>query len=307
MNAIIGLIGCGRWGRNILRDLLSLDCRVIVADPSPQARETALRMGAESAVENSSAMDSALCDGYVIASPILTLPDESEKMLRRGKPVFCEKPVFMTDEEKKRLLAAGAAERLFAMYKFLYHPGIELLCSIIASKELGPVEAILLQRLNWDDDFQGTDGLWFAGVHQISIAHHLLGHVPEPVMASVTRHGGVVTAASITMGETPPVMIVLSCRHPTKVLSAAILCAEGTALLPDAYAGAVIIRKDGHEEEQRRIGTDMPLFLELKDFLKCLQDGCRPRCGFDMAAGISGTIHKIRRIADILPTETFTI
>jgi len=89
MDKIIGLIGCGRWGRNILRDLLSLKCKVIVADPLPQARETALRMGAELAVENSSAMDDYFCDGYVIASPILTLPNESERMLRRGKPVFC--------------------------------------------------------------------------------------------------------------------------------------------------------------------------------------------------------------------------
>ena len=163
MNTTVGLIGCGKWGQNILRDLLSLDCRVIVADPSPQARATALRMGAESAVENGSAIDDPSCDGYVVASPILTLPDESEKMLRRGKPVFCEKPVFMTDGEKKRLLAAGAAERLFAMYKFFYHPGIEALRSMIASGELGPVEAIILQRLNWDDDFQGTDCLWLAG------------------------------------------------------------------------------------------------------------------------------------------------
>ena len=29
----ISLIGCGRWGRNILRDLLSLGCDVAVADP----------------------------------------------------------------------------------------------------------------------------------------------------------------------------------------------------------------------------------------------------------------------------------
>ncbi|MHB8093467.1 MAG: Gfo/Idh/MocA family protein [Candidatus Aminicenantales bacterium] len=305
MNATVGLIGCGKWGRNILRDLLSLDCRVIVADPLPQARATALRMGAESAVEDGSTIDDRSCDGYVIASPILTLSDESEKMLRRGKPVFCEKPVFMTDREKMRLLAAGAAERLFAMYKFFYHPGIEALRSMIASGELGPLEAIILQRLNWDDDFLGTDCLWLAGVHQISIVHRLLGHIPEPESARVSLHDGLVTAASITLGKMPPVLITLSSRHPKKAMSAAVLCAGGAALLPDPYAGAVVIRRDGREgEEQRRIGAEMPLFLELKEFLEYLQGGCPPRCGFDTAAGISSTITKIRRVADFIPEKT---
>jgi predicted dehydrogenase len=260
-------------------------------------------MGAELAVENSSAIDDSFCDGYVIATPILTLTNESEKMLRRGKPVFCEKPVFITAEEKERLLTAGAAERLFAMYKFCYHPGIDALRSIIALKELGQVEAIILQRMDWDNDFRGTDCLWFAGVHQISIAHHLLGYIPEPEIASVSLHDGLITVASITLGKTLPVMITISSRHPVKEISAAVLCTRGVALLPDAYAGAIVIKKDGHEYEQRSIGTEMPLLLELKDFLEYLQNGCRPRCGFDMAASVSSTICKIRCIANVFPRE----
>lgn len=299
MDKIIGLIGCGRWGRNILRDLLSLRCRVIVADPSPQARETALRMGAELTVENSSQMDDYSCDGYIIASPILTLPDESQMMLRHGKPIFCEKPVFITTEEKERLLMAGAAERLFAMYKFCYHPGIEALRSIIVSEELGPLETIILRRLNWDDGFQGTDCLWLAGVHQISIAHRLLGYVPEPEKASVSLHDGIVTAASITLGKSLPVMITISSRHPVKEMSVAVLCSGGVALLSDAYARAIIIKKEGHANEQRSISSKMPLLLELKEFLEYLQKGCQPRCGFDMAAGVSSTICKIGRISSV--------
>lgn len=307
MNMNIGLIGCGKWGKNILRDLLSLRCRVIVADPSPQARETALRMGAALAVENSSAMADDGCDGYVIASPILTLANESEMMLRYGKPVFCEKPVFTTDEEKERLLKTGAAERLFAMYKFCHHPGIEALRAIIASEELGQVESIILQRLNWDDDFQGTDCLWFAGVHQISIVQHLLGYIPEPESANVSLQNGIVTAASITLGKTLPVTITLSSRHPAKDMSAAVLCSRGSALLPDAYAGAIAVRKDGHADEQRSISGEMPLLLELKDFLKHLQNGDRPRCGFDMAVSVASTIGKIRRIAAARRAKHFTV
>jgi predicted dehydrogenase len=34
----VALVGCGRWGRNILRDLLALGVEVSVADPDPAAR-----------------------------------------------------------------------------------------------------------------------------------------------------------------------------------------------------------------------------------------------------------------------------
>jgi len=293
----IGQLGCGRWGKNILRDLLSLGCRVAVADPSPQARALALRMGADSAVEDSSLIGEACCDGYIVATPVRTLAGESEKMLRRGKPVFCEKPVFLTEGERDRLLAAGAAQRLFVMYKFCYHPGFDELRSIIASEELGRVEAISLQRQNWDDNLQETDCLWFAGVHQISIVHHLLGAVPEPESATVSLHGGIVTGASVTLGKAPPVMISLSSRNPQKSISAAVSCERGTAVLPDVYGESILVGKDGCENERRSIGTEMPLLLELKDFLEYLQGGARPRCGFELAESVSMTIRKIHALA----------
>ena len=45
----IGLVGFGRWGRNIFRDLRSLGVVVHVADSADEARATALAQGAVSA------------------------------------------------------------------------------------------------------------------------------------------------------------------------------------------------------------------------------------------------------------------
>ena len=294
----VGLVGCGRWGSKILRDLLVLDARVIVADPSPEARATALLLGAAAVVEHGAALDDARCAGYVIAAPIPSLAAAAEELLRRGKPVFCEKPVFTNDGERQRLLAAGAAERLFAMYKFCYHPGIDALRSIVATGELGPLEAIVLQRHGWDEDFQGTDCLWLAGVHQLSIAHRLLGSLPAPESVRVARHDGLIAAASFTLGETPPVMITVSSRHPAKTQSAAVLCSRGSALLPDAYANAIVVAKAGQAAEKRTTSGAMPLLLELEEFLAYLSGGGRPRCGFEMAERVASAVVEIRRLAD---------
>ena len=43
---IIGLVGCGSWGKNILRDLIQLDCQVYVADINSGERSRAAASGA---------------------------------------------------------------------------------------------------------------------------------------------------------------------------------------------------------------------------------------------------------------------
>src|SRR5690606_22484424 len=46
----VGLIGCGNWGRHILRDLRSLGCDVHVVAPSDASRDTARSLGAATIV-----------------------------------------------------------------------------------------------------------------------------------------------------------------------------------------------------------------------------------------------------------------
>lgn len=42
----IGLVGCGRWGKNILRDLVSLDCEVHVVAHDIESKGNAREYGA---------------------------------------------------------------------------------------------------------------------------------------------------------------------------------------------------------------------------------------------------------------------
>lgn len=45
----VGLVGCGNWGRHILRDLLALDCDVTVVARSEASRARARDGGARAA------------------------------------------------------------------------------------------------------------------------------------------------------------------------------------------------------------------------------------------------------------------
>ena len=70
MDVVIALIGCGIWGRKVLRDLRSLDVTVVVVDPSAGNRERAI---AEGAREAHATLDPVgRVDGIVVASPAVT-------------------------------------------------------------------------------------------------------------------------------------------------------------------------------------------------------------------------------------------
>jgi len=122
--ARIGLVGCGRWGKNILRDLCALGCEVAVVACSAESRANAGAGGAASIVGSIGELPEVA--GVVVATPISTHAAVAEEALGLGVPVFVEKPL-ADDPLAAERLATAAAGRLFVMDKWRYHPGVELL------------------------------------------------------------------------------------------------------------------------------------------------------------------------------------
>ena len=130
--ARIGLVGCGTWGQFILRDLLSLGCRVSVVARSAESRTRAV--GADAVVGSLAELPEV--DGIVVATPTSTHAEVTEEALACGVSVFVEKPL-TDDPVAAEQLAAAAGERLFVMDKWRYHPGVELLAQLAHDGSLG--------------------------------------------------------------------------------------------------------------------------------------------------------------------------
>src|SRR4030042_4242177 len=101
----IGLIGCGNWGKNILRDLIQLNCKLYVVDIDSQARSRASEGGALEVF--SKADDLPICDGYVVAVPIPELTKVSASLLRYKKPIFSEKTLCLSLDDFTLLANLG--------------------------------------------------------------------------------------------------------------------------------------------------------------------------------------------------------
>jgi predicted dehydrogenase len=285
----VGLVGCGKWGQFILRDLLSLGCSVTVV-----ARSAESRARAEGAAEIVGSVDDLPeLDGIVIATPTTTHAAVIEQALEHGVPVYAEKPLTNDPAAADRLVAL-AGNRLFVMDKWRYHPGVELLRDLARDGSLGEVRGVLTTRNGWGNQHDNVDPVWVVAPHDLSIALEILGELPG-ARAAVADVGGNEALGLIGfLGERPWHRLEVSARSPERRREVRLLCAEGVALLADAYSDHVLVRREGADEPERReISTELPLLRELRAFLEHLEGGPAPRSSAAEGALV------VRRIADL--------
>lgn len=298
----IGLVGCGRWGRLILRDLLELGAEVHVAAPSAGTRAFAEAHGAAGTCAEASALPGA--DGYVVAAPTVLHAEVVETLLPRGVPIFVEKPLACDLADAERMLAA-APERIFCMDKWRYHGGVRALARLAREGALGEVRSVTSWRLGWGNPHRDVDAIWILAPHDLSIALEILGDLPPAAAA----HGLAVGAVGETLrgllalpsGAGPRVEIEVSSAHPVNRRSVVVIGSEGAAQFGDSYDAAVRLHRPGREPEEIAVDTAMPLRAELAAFLAHLDGGPPPRSSAREAALVVRRIAELRALAGFAP------
>ena len=294
----IGLVGCGAWGENILRDLIRLNCKTCVADIDLNARTKASTKGAWGVF--STINDLPPCDGYVVAVPIPELTRECAKLLTFKKPVFSEKTLCLSLDDFDLLKKSGGSDYIFVMHKWHYHPGIEALRVAAQSGRLGKIEELHTTRHEWVNDFHGGDVFWTQAVHDLTIIKHILGYIPDEVKAInvIKSENGLPTSFTAILGDKPTVLISVSGRHCNKISGVSIHGNKGSAELYNACDDHITIR-DIQGEEKMIIDTTFPLYLELKEFIEFLDNGPKPRCNLESAKEITEAILNLRKSANL--------
>ena len=296
-NRHIGLVGCGRWGKFILRDLVSLGCTVSVVEHDDESTQRALASGAKEVVKSIAQLPAV--SGAIVATPTITHAAVIEELLGRNIPVFSEKPL-CADVQSADRLARLAPHRLFVMDKWRYHGGVEMLASIARAEELGPVIGLRTTRAQWGSPHQDVDVVWILLPHELSIALEVIGYLPKPAFATSERVYGVVTGLMGTLGDKDQPFFVceVSSRYPEARREIRLQCRDGVATLNDAYSDHIVVmRETSSEIERRPISVELPLLRELRTFLEHLDGGPPPRSSAAEGAAIVATIAELRALA----------
>jgi predicted dehydrogenase len=301
----IGLVGCGAWGRLVLRDLVALGAEVIVAATGERAQHAAAA-GAVSVVSDLQQLPSV--QAVVVVTPTSTHADVIEALLPRQVPIFCEKPL-CHDRARAEDLAKSGRGLVFVMEKWRYHKGVQALAIIARSQELGPVIGLRTRRVGWGHRYADVDCVWTLMPHELSIATEILGAVPTP-RAAVADMGAEGILGMISVSDLPHQQWYaseISVRSPAHQRSVTLICRDGSAELADSYADhlTILSAPPAHRRTQdarpiaRPIATDMPLMTELDIFLRYLRGGPPPKGEVAEAAEAVARITELRRLAGI--------
>lgn len=294
----LGLVGCGIWGQNILRDLKGLGHEVWVAEPSNEGRAAAGRAdGIVSCLE-----DLPRVDGLIVATPASTHATVVSAAVARGVPILCEKPLTTSVAEARRLVALAGA-KLFTGHVWCYHPGVEALAEISRSGELGPVQGLRSTRTNWASPRRDVDSVWNLAPHDVALAQFILGEIPPPRFAHAELIDDRCVGMIAVMGTRPWAVFEVSNRFREKRREVRLHCRDGVAVLPDADSGSIEITRNGAglkpAVEVRPVSRESALTRELAAFCAHLGGGPAPRATGAHGLAVVETLATLRRLAGL--------
>ncbi len=182
----IAVVGYGYWGPNLARNFHQLQGAelIYVVDQNADARARAQRLyGCKTAERLDDILTDPTLDAVVIATPARTHYMLAQMALDAGKHLFVEKPLTMDVNEGEQLVAHARQSGLTLMvgHVFEYNPAVAYIKQMIDGGDLGELFYLYSRRVNLGRLQSDVNALWSIAPHDISIALHLLGQMPEAV------------------------------------------------------------------------------------------------------------------------------
>ena len=302
----VGLIGCGYWGPNLARNLHQIPQAELVAccdlDPQALSKMQALYPQVVTTLDYCDLLADPDIEAVVIATPARSHYPLTKDALEAGKHVLVEKPLAMSSQEAKELIALAEERKRVLMvgHIFEYHPAVRKIKSLIDQGEMGQIYYIYSTRVNLGRVQSDINALWSIAPHDISILLYLLGTVPESVWAhGGTFLNGVVEDVIFLVLSFPGQVlghVHASWLDPSKVRRITIVGSRRMVIYDDvADEGKIKIYDKGvyrkgediYGEFQYRVHSgdifipklDMtePLRVECTHFAECVREGKRPQ------------------------------
>ena len=190
----IGVIGCGHWGPNIIRNFVQM--------PHVEMRKVAdlnfkqlnhikcLYPTVETTTDYKEIVSDTEIDAVAIATPVNTHMPFAVEALENGKHVFVEKPMAGSIADAETMVQTAVKKELTLMvgHTFEYHAAVLKMKEIIDSGLLGDIYYVNCQRLNLGLFQKDINVVWDLAPHDISVVLMLLGKEPKHVTSIGASH-----------------------------------------------------------------------------------------------------------------------
>ncbi len=185
----VGVVGCGYWGPNLIRNFSNLKASKVVACSDlkedrlnhmrqlyPQLRTT---------TDFREILNDPGIDAVVIATPVASHYPIAREALEAGKHVFVEKPLAQSVEEGGQLIELAEERKRVLMvgHTFVFTAAVNKIKDLIWSGELGDILYVASSRVNLGIFQDDINVVWDLAPHDISIMNYVLNARPVSVSA----------------------------------------------------------------------------------------------------------------------------
>ena len=184
----LGVIGCGYWGPNLIRNFVEIsESNVVAVADLSEERLAHIRSrypGIRTTKDYRDFFDMPL-DAVVVATPPVTHFRIAQDCLQHDMHTFVEKPLTLNSRDAQTLVNLADARGLILMvgHTFEYNPAVRELKKIIERGELGRIYYIDAVRVNLGLFQPDLNVLWDLAPHDLSILNYILGRDPISVRA----------------------------------------------------------------------------------------------------------------------------
>jgi UDP-2-acetamido-3-amino-2,3-dideoxy-glucuronate N-acetyltransferase len=296
----VAVIGCGYWGKNLVRDFAGHGALEAIVEANPVTRDALTAQFGVRGLDLSQALADPKIDAVVIAAPAEVHYELAREALHAGKHVYVEKPLALEVKQGAELVALAAAKGRILMVGHLlqYHPAFIALKDFVASGRIGRLTYVYSNRLSFGILRREEDVLWSFAPHDISMILGLVGEEPHEVsaFAAPTLHPTIGDFCQVQMSFPGGVKAHVFCSwmHPFKEQRLVVVGERGMVVFEDSaknpsdklkfYAHSIdwqngvprAVKAEG-DGEQLRFGDSNPLKDECRHFLDCIATGQQPR------------------------------
>lgn len=239
MKKNIAVIGCGHWGKNLVRNFAELGALAALCDPNEKLAQSHAEQYNVPALSFASILVDPTIDGVVLAVPAPLHASMAIEAMNVGKHVYVEKPLAMNIVEAESMIASARkyCVQLMVGHLLQYHPVFMALRGLVESGELGVVSYVYSNRLSLGKVRSEEDVIWSFAPHDISMILSLVGEGPEVVRveSSCILQPNIADTAILHMEFKSAVKahVSVSWLHPVKEQKLVVVGQKGMVVFDD--------------------------------------------------------------------------
>lgn len=313
----IAVVGCGYWGKNLVRNFAELEALHAICDADPQKLKNLKSAYPWANLETDylRMLQNEEVEGVVVSTPAALHYEMARQALLAGKDTFVEKPFTTSSRDAQELVKLAEKQQRVLMvgHLLLYHPAVQMLREYIQAGELGEIYYLYSTRVNLGQIRRDENALWRLAPHDIAIFIYLLEESPVVISAQGSSYlqPNFVDVAFVTLKFGKALAhIHASWLDPHKIRQLTVVGSKKMAVFDDmepeyklriynkGVMSSTLLARSG-EATFPQVKPAEPLFLECQEFIRCVAERKQPLSDAKLGLTVVETLEALQQLLEV--------